>query len=160
MLLRSLNQEAKKEDGDLTDAQIAALRAQIPGDVEERINFPHQIKVRGNKITFFVPNSFLGGPAQADWSYVVAVSGANLLQSFDLRRLLGRNTEQALMILPVSPGTWHDRFGGGRENANIQPPLIDILAPADRKQETILADFDARAKRPVVLPGVVPAEMK
>jgi C-terminal binding-module, SLH-like, of glucodextranase len=159
MLTRSLNDEAKKEDTDLTDAEFAALRAQIPGDVEERIHFPHQIKVRGHKITFFVPNSFLGGPAQADWSYVVAVSGANLLQSFDLRRLLGRTSEAALMILPVSPGTWHDRFGGGRENAAIQPPLVDILAPADRKQETILADFDARAKRPVVLPGIVPAEM-
>jgi hypothetical protein len=159
MMLRSLNEDAKKEDGDLTDAQIAALRAQIPGDVEERIHFPHQIRVRGNKISFFVPSSFLGGQARADWSYVVAVSGANLLQSFDLRRLLGRGSEQALMILPVSPGTWHDRFGGGRENAAIQPPLIDILVPADRKQETILGDFDARAKRPVVLPGVVPAEM-
>ena len=33
------------------------------------------------------------------------------------------------MILPVSPGRWQDRFGGGRENADIQPPLIDIMVP-------------------------------
>jgi hypothetical protein len=34
--------------------------------------------------------------------------------------------------------------------------------PAGKKQESILLDFDSRAKdkRPVVLPGVVPAEQK
>ena len=37
------------------------------------------------------------------------------------------------MILPVSPGRWHDRFGGGRENAAIQPPLVDIIVPKGRR---------------------------
>lgn len=160
MLMRSLNQEAKKEDTTLSDEQIASLRAQIPGDVEERIYFPNQVRVRGQKITFTVPNSFLGGPAKDTWSYVIAVSGSDLLQTTDLRRLLGRAGPESLMILPVSPGRWHDRFGGGRENAEIQPPLMDIVVPKGKKQEEILADFDQRAKRPVLLPGVVPAEQK
>lgn len=160
MLVRSLNQEAKKEDTSLSDEQIASLRAQIPGDVEERIFFPNQVRVRGQKITFTVPNSFLGGPAKDTWSYVIAVSGNDLLQTTDLRRLAGKAGPESLMILPVSPGRWQDRFGGGRENAEIQPPLIDVVVPKGKTQEEILANFDQRAKRPVLLPGVVPAEQK
>lgn len=160
MLVRSLNQEAKKEDTTLSDEQIASLRAQIPGDVEERIFFPNQVRVRGQKITFSVPNSFLGGPAKDTWSYVIAVSANDLLQTTDLRRLMGKAGPESLMILPVSPGRWQDRIGGGRENAEIQPPLMDIVVPKGKKQEEILADFDQRAKRPVLLPGVVPAEQK
>ncbi|HWN45414.1 MAG TPA: glucodextranase DOMON-like domain-containing protein, partial [Thermoanaerobaculia bacterium] len=137
-----------------------AMQAQIPTDVEERIFFPTKVKVRGNKVTFFVPGAFLGGPAKDSWSYVVAVSGANVLQSFDINRALGRQTdkEEALMILPVSPGKWSDRFGGGRENAAIQPPLVDIVVPEGRKQENVLSSFDQRRKEPVVLPGVVPGK--
>lgn len=160
MLTRSLNQEAKKEDTSLSEEQIASLRSQIPGDVEERIFFPNQVRVRGQKITFSVPNSFLGGPAKDTWSYVIAVSANDLLQTTDLRRLAGKAGPESLMILPVSPGRWQDRIGGGRENAEIQPPLMDIVVPKGKKQEEILADFDQRAKRPVLLPGVVPAEMK
>ncbi|HYG61956.1 MAG TPA: glucodextranase DOMON-like domain-containing protein [Thermoanaerobaculia bacterium] len=160
MLARQLRQDARDEDSDLGQAQLEALQKQIPGDVESRIFFPTQVRVRGSKISFFVPDSFLGGPAKDTWSYVVAVSAADLLQSFDVNRALGRQSEdeEALMILPVSPGKWQDRIGGGREGAPLQPPLMDIIAPEGRKQETILGDFDSRARRPAVLPGVVPAE--
>ncbi|HEX7180561.1 MAG TPA: glucodextranase DOMON-like domain-containing protein, partial [Thermoanaerobaculia bacterium] len=140
ILTRNLNEDIRKADSKLGDAEAAELRSQIPGDVETRIFFPSQIRVRGNKITFFVPASFLGSPAKDTWSYVVATSGANVLQSFDLSRVLGRDPkDDSLMILPVSPGKWQDRFGGGRENAAIQPPLVDIIVPAGgKKQETIL----------------------
>jgi hypothetical protein len=161
MLLRTLNEDARRDDNDLKDEDVEALKKQIPLDVESRIFFPTQVKVRGQKVSFFVPAAFLGGPVQATWSYVVASSGADLLVSFDLNRVLGRTPGQkSLMILPVSPGRWQDRFGGGRENAAIQPPLVDILVPQGRKQESILSDFDSKAKRPVVVPGVVPAEQK
>lgn len=162
ILTRNLNEDIRKAEGPLSDRDAAELREQIPGDVDTRIFFPSRIRVRGNKITFFVPESFLGGPAKDTWSYVVAVSGANVLQAFDLNRVLGRDLkDDSLMILPVSPGKWQDRFGGGRENAEIQPPIVDIVVPSGgKKQETILQDFDARGGRPVVLPGVVPAEEK
>jgi hypothetical protein len=161
LLMRDLTEEMKKDDASMTDQEAAALKTQIPGDVDDRIFFPNMVRVRGNTISFFVPNSFLGGAAKATWSYVVAVSGANLLQSLDITRSMGRVTdkEESLMILPISPGTWHDRFGGGRERAPNQPPLVDVIVPKDgRSQHSILQDFDARAKRPVILPGVVPAE--
>jgi hypothetical protein len=64
------------------------------------------------------------------------------------------------MILPVSPGRWAERFGGGQDNAPNQPPLIDVIVPNGQSQEKLMADFDPRAKRPVVLPGVVPADQK
>jgi C-terminal binding-module, SLH-like, of glucodextranase len=158
LLLKTLSQDVNKEGSTLTDVEADALRKQIPIDVDERIYFPTQIRVRGQKISFFVPGIFLGGPAKATWAYVVASSGANLILSFDVARQLG---DPGLMILPVSPGGWHDRFGGGRENAAIQPPLIDVIVPkGGRTQEEILSDFDARTKRPVKLTGVVPAEQK
>jgi hypothetical protein len=161
LLMRKLNDELKDEKSTLDTDTAAELRGQIPEDVDSRIFFPNQIRVRGNKVTFFVPDSFLGGPVKDTWSYVVAVSGANVLQSFDLGRVLGRSSgkEETLMILPISPGKWTDRFGGGREAAPNQPPLIDILVPKDeRSQESLLQDFDGRSKRNAVLLGVVPAE--
>jgi hypothetical protein len=158
LLLKTLSQDVNKEGSTLTDTEADALRKQIPIDVDERIYFPTQIRVRGQKISFFVPGIFLGGPAKATWAYVVASSGANLIQSFDIAHQL---PDPGLMILPVSPGGWQDRFGGGRENAAIQPPLIDVIVPkGGRTQEEVLSDFDARTKRPVKLTGVVPAEQK
>lgn len=159
MMNRAVKDEMKKEDSALEEDEAEAMQAQIPVDVEDRIFFPTRIKVRGNRVTFFVPGAFLGGPAKDSWSYVVAVSGANVLQSFDISRALGRQTdkEEALMILPVSPGKWNDRFGGGRENAAIQPPLVDIVVPEGKKQENVLGEFNQRRKEPVVLPGVVPS---
>ena len=163
LLMRKLNQELRDENSTMTEDTAAELRGQIPEDVDSRIFFPSQIRVRGNKASFFVPDSFLGGPAKDTWSYAVVVSGTDLLQSFDLSRVLGRSSgkEETLMILPVSPGKWTDRFGGGREAAANQPPLVDILVPKDtRSQESLLQDFDARSKRNAVLLGVVPADEK
>lgn len=163
LLMRKLNQELRDENSTMTEDTAVELRGQIPEDVDSRIFFPNQIRVRGNKASFFVPDSFLGGPVKDTWSYVVAVSGADLLASFDLNRVLGRASgkEESLMILPISPGKWSDRFGGGREAAPNQPPLVDILVPRDeRSQESLLQDFDARSKRNAVLLGVVPVEEK
>ena len=162
LLLKTLNQDANKPGSSLTDAEVDSLKKQIPVDLEQRVYFPTQIHVRGQKLSFFVPGIFLGGAAKPTWAYTVAASGADLVQSFDLARRLGKLPEdQALMILPVSPSRWQDRFGGGRDNADIQPPLIDILVPkGGRTQEEVLSDYDPRAKRPVKITGVVPAEQK
>jgi hypothetical protein len=160
MLVKTLNEDSRRDTSDLKDEEIEALKKQIPLDVESRIFFPNQIRVLGQKISFFVPALFLGGPAKATWAYVVASSGSDLLQRQDPSRSLlsGGQKMKSLMILPVSPGRWHDRFGGGRENAANQPPLVDVIVPKGKKQESILSDFNARQKKPVVIPGVVPAE--
>lgn len=159
MLLRTLNEDSKRSN-ELKDDEVEALKKQIPLDIESRIFFPTQIRVLGQKISFFVPALFLGGIAKPTWAYVVASSGCDLLQQYDpSRAILSRKEElKSLMIMPVSPGNWQDRFGGGRENAPNQPPLMDVIVPKGKSQEKILSDFSGREKRPVVIPGVVPAE--
>ena len=160
LLLRTLSEDSKRSPSDLKDEEIEALKKQIPLDIESRIFFPTQIRVLGQKISFFVPALFLGGPAKAEWAYVVASSGADLLQRYDpTHSLLGKGEgTKSLMIVPVSPGRWQDRFGGGRDNAPNQPPLVDLIVPRGKSQEQILSDFSGREKRNVVVPGVVPAE--
>lgn len=163
MLLKTLSEDSKRDDTDLKDDEIEALKKQIPVDVESRIFFPTQIRVLGQKISFFVPARFLGGPAKAEWAYTVASSGADLLQSYDPTRslLLNKQGTKSLFILPVSPGRWQDRIGGGRENAPNQPPLMDLIVPkGGRTQEQVLSDFSPREKRNVVVTGVVPANEK
>jgi hypothetical protein len=62
------------------------------------------------------------------------------------------------MVLPISPGTWMGRFGGGRDDEQLQPPLVDIIVPAGgRTQESVLGDFSSGDNRPAVLPAVVPS---
>ena len=134
----------------------------MPSNLDERVYFPTRVRVRGRTVSFTVPDSFLGGPAQAGWGYAVAVSGADLMQSLDLaaRAGLARESRDNMMVLEVGPGTWSDIFGGGRDDAPLQPPLIDIVVPAGETQEEILRDFDSAAGRMVELPAVVPAAQR
>ena len=87
------------------------------------------------------------------------VTGASLTESFDLSASVGLadETRANLGVIPVSPGRWKDRFGGGRDAAPLQPPIIDIIVPEGEKQEALLSDFDSRRGRPAVVPAVVPA---
>ncbi len=151
--------EAMREGDENADEARGRVRKGVPQDLDQRVLFPTRVRVRGRTISFTVPNSFLGGPAQASWGYAVAVTGADLMQSLDLaaRAGLARETRDNLMVLEVGPGTWNDFFGGGRDDAPLQPPLIDILVPEGERQEEILRDFDSAAGRMVELPAVVPA---
>jgi len=126
-------------------------------DIDKLIFFPTRVRVLGSKIGFLVPVSFLGGWAKPEWSYVVAVSGADVFQKIDLGNLLnvGAEAPDSLFILGVAPGsTWSDRFGGGDEDNPNQPPLVDIVVPPGKKQEDVLKE------KPVRLPGVVPKDLK
>ena len=142
------------------DATEDSLRQAIAADVKKRIFFPTRVRVTGSTIQFLVPGSFLGGPARATWGYVVAVSGADIVQRLDLGTTVGLKKKSApeLMILPVRTGRSEEAFGGGRSDDVLEPPLIDILTPPGVRQEAVLRDYDLRTGRPVRLPGVVPAE--
>ncbi len=165
MMMEAMNKQLRggdySEDGTEITQRILMQR-RIPAELEERIHFPQKIRIQGRKICFTVPDLFLGGPAQPDWSYTVVVSGADLIQSFDVSASMGLadSTKDNLMILPVSPGRWSDRFGGGREGEELQPPLVDIIVPpGSLSQERVLGRFSTMSDRPVKLLGVVPAEM-
>jgi hypothetical protein len=149
--------ELSAGEGDIPSRK--ELGSQIGPQIDERIFFPKQVHVRGRTIRWFVPDQFLAGPAQAHWGYVVVVTGANLLQSFDLSASVGlaSDSRSNLGVIPVSPGKWKDRFGGGRDDAPLQPPIVDIRVPEGKKQESVLSDFNSLQNRPAKLPAVVPA---
>ena len=149
--------DAKARGEKLDTIKRKEILTGINRDIDQQIFFPTRIRVLGSKIGFLVPLSFLGGWARPEWSYVVAVSGADVLQKVDLGGLLnlGSDVPDNLFILRVAPGTtWSDRFGGGDEDNPDQPPLIDIVVPPGMKQEDLLRE------KPVRLPGVVPKDLK
>jgi hypothetical protein len=146
-------EQAEGNKGIVSDEQ----RRELQGGVDEFVWFPTDVRVRGNSISFYVPPSFLGTP-QSNWSYVVAVTGADVVQRLDQQnRLLRRDDPgEALMILPVAPGRPADRFGGALENDNFLPPLVDIIVAPGEDQKQVLSNYDADAERPAVLSGVRP----
>ncbi len=131
-------------------------------DVDRAVYFPSKIRVRKRKISFEVPYTFLNDTIKPTWSYVIAVTGADLFQSLQVGAKIGLSQPSAdnLMVLPVSPGTWEDRFGGGRPNEPLQPPIVDLVVPPGQKQEWLLSNFNSRANKPAVLPGVVPVQQE
>ena len=160
ILLASLKSELREKPGTMDTPTADKLKLQIPADVEEHLFFPTRVRVVGRDIEFFVPDSFLGQPARAEWAYTVVVSGCDFRLQFDLSDAMSvfRASNSGLLILPVGSGRPANYFGGGRENDELQPPLVDIVVPAGMTQEKVLADYDGLMARPVVLPAVVPAE--
>jgi hypothetical protein len=160
ILLRQLKRELASKQGKVTPEQADRIKTTLPEDVETHIFFPSRIRVFGRSIRFFVPDSFLGGPAKDTWAYTVVVTAADVDQRFDLSDTLAvtRASAESLMVLPVGSGGREDRFGGG-EGDDLQPPIIDLIVPPGFTQERILRDYDLRNRRPVQLLGVVPAEV-
>jgi hypothetical protein len=158
ILVRFARRDLKAKEGRVDPVRIKELESEIARDVEARVFFPTLIHVVGPKIRFFVPSSFLGGPAKASWGWVVAVSGSDLFQKLDVGAALriSEPDPDSLMILPIASGRHRDRFGGAREDDPLQPPLVDILVPPGKSQEKVLKDYDPGANRPVQLPAVVP----
>lgn len=164
MWVRELNEAMREElDGPAADDKAAeAHRAeQVRATLAESVFFPNQIRVNGRVVRFYVPDGFLGGRASKDWAYTVVITGADLSTSLDLaaRAGIGQSVADDLMTIPISPGTWKDRFGGGREGAPNQPPIVDLLVPPGKSQERILSEFTSTgdAPQPVRVPGVVPS---
>jgi hypothetical protein len=152
--------EARKETLDTQEAR--ALQSGVEREVDARVFFPTRIRVTGPRVEFFVPGSFFGGNvASPTWSYVVAVTGADITHKFDVPALLGRDPgpDEGLMMLGIGPGYSLEHFGGGRELDPLQPPLVDIIVPPGRTQEQVLRRTSSDKGRPVRLPGVVPAEV-
>jgi hypothetical protein len=153
----SLEKSAARVDAE----DVARLKNEIEAEIDSTVFFPTRVRVTGSRVRFFVPARFLGGPARGSWAYVAAVSGADLAQRFDLKTGFSGSADFAkgLMIVPIAPGQSRERFGGGRENDEMMPPLADVLIAPGASQEEALRDYDRKAGRPVRLRGVVPAEV-
>lgn len=139
-------------------ADVRRRRRQIEEELIPLVFLPEQIRIKGRKLEAFVPAEFLGGPARADWAYVVVVSGALLERRLRLP-VVGKWPRASLdgLIAPIFPGRDQVAFGGGREGEPLQPPLIDILVPPGASQQQILGSFDSAREVPARVPGVVPA---
>ena len=113
LLTRFASRDRKARGERIDTAQTKEIEVQIDHDTDSRVFFPTRIHVFGPTIRFFVPASFLGGIAKPSWSYVVAVSGADIYQEIDIGAALKITaaSPDALMILPIEPGSWVDRFG-------------------------------------------------
>lgn len=166
MWLRELNEAMREQlDGPAGDDRSAEARRadQVRATLAESVFFPNQIRVTGRIVRFYVPDLFLGGRASKDWAYTVVVTGADLSTSTDLaaRAGMGQAVADDLMTIPISPGTWKDRFGGGREGAPNQPPIVDLLVPPGKSQERILSEFTSGGEdpQPVRVPGTVPSDV-
>ncbi|HEX6850736.1 MAG TPA: glucodextranase DOMON-like domain-containing protein [Candidatus Polarisedimenticolaceae bacterium] len=162
-LLRDIKRDKKEAGERLGEARIEALRKEIAEEVETRVFFPTRITVRGNKIRFFVPDEFLGGPASADWSYVVAISVANIDGRLDLRGSMGDVglRGDTLFVVPLCLSASDECLGGGHEGElDLQTPFVDILVPEGRTQEQVLRSYDLKSDALVKLPGVKPGKPK
>jgi hypothetical protein len=115
--------------------------------------------VRGGKVKFFVPESFLGSPP-ADWSYAVAVSVANI----DARMTCGEHGDvgmrgDTLFVLP-SLSASDDCSAAATKEMDLQTPFVDILVPEGASQEKLLRSYDIKTDALVKLPGVKPGPPK
>lgn len=156
--------EAAAAGAKLSTAEAAALEARTGAEAESRVFFPTEVQVAGSRVSFLVPDSFLGDPAQPSWGYVVFITGFRLEIKFDVPAFFGAAfSDPGLFVLGVVPGVTSSDykgistapFGGGRENDPDQPPIVDLVVPPGSRQEVILRGVAGQGGR-VVLPPVVP----
>lgn len=161
LVVRSMKDTMMEEsEGRLDEEALQEFKDSVPGDIEEKAFFPTRINVRNRTIEFTVPDEFLGGSADPNWGYVIVITAADTIQSIDMSKAayMARGTRELFMAVPVSPGTWQNRIGGGREGEALQPPIMEMIVPDGTKQEVLLDDYSTKQNRPARLPGIVPAE--
>ncbi len=132
---RNEAKETQTETGLLTAEQKKEIKEEVGQQVTESVFFPTVVEIRGRLVRFFVPNTFLGGPAKADWGYVVASSGAAVTGRYDLVKLAGLKPDapmEPLFIMRTAPGRTENSFGGADEDDPAPPALIDVLVPPGR----------------------------
>ena len=143
------------ELGKVTRDDGKALREQIEAELTRDFFFPDKIRVRGRDIEFFVPNEFLGGPANAEWGYTVFLTGSDAEQ---MGKPFGITPgDFSLMVIPVDRGMRYDRFAIINDGDPAQAPVIDVLAPSVDEQRRALSDYDTRIDRLAAMPGMSPA---
>jgi hypothetical protein len=159
---RNEARETRSETGKLTAEQKEEIKSEVGRQVSEAVFFPTLVEVRGRLVRFFVPNTFLGGPAKAEWGYVVASSGADVTGRYDLVKLAGLKKDapmEPLFIMRAAPGRTDHSFGGADEEDPTPPALVDVILPPGASQEKLLASGNLKAGTVPRLPAVVPAAL-
>jgi hypothetical protein len=163
ILAWAARKELKAERGRVSEAEATQITDQVSLEIDRDYFFPSRVTVTGPKVKFFVPATFLGGTARPNWAYTVAVTAAAINAEAETTSSsddswIGTYRGGRLMNLPVVPGGATGSIGTRKNDADLMPPILDILVPPGASQETILDGWDILAERRVQLPGVVPAE--
>jgi hypothetical protein len=100
--------------------------------IDRSVFFPTEVRVRGKTVSFFVPDSFLGSTAAADWSMSAFVTGAKINIETDFRLFGASNTpvlqRLALGALQPAEGRPSDTFGYRGDTAPATS-IVDLLGP-------------------------------
>ena len=157
MLHKTAEENLRAEKGRVDPEDEKQINARLALDMDGSYFMPTRVHVAARRISFFVPAYFLRGTAQANWKYVVAVTAATIEDKLDMGVDIGiLGPRGGLLNLPVGKGAFSDRLGTNRDEAELLPPIVDLIAPDDRKQEDILRNFNVNEKKLVILPGIVP----
>lgn len=157
MLQNRLEEKMRTDKGRVDPEDQQKINADIAMDLDAQYFLPSRVRVISRKVNFFVPDYFLRGPAQKEWSYVVVVTAATIEDKIDLGNFGLSKDPRGLMNLPVGPGGWSDRLGSSREETALLPPILDVIVPNGMKQQDILRGFNVNEKRLATIPGVVPS---
>jgi hypothetical protein len=165
ILTYAARKELKAERGRVSEGEADQITSQVTLELEQDYFFPTRVQVSGPKIRFVVPATFFGGGgAQPTWAYAVAVTASAINAEVEMAGVdddswVATYRGGRLMNLPVVPGGATGMLGTSKNDADLMPPILDILVPPGVTQETVLNDWDILAERLVRLPGVVPADV-
>ncbi|MCL4807049.1 MAG: hypothetical protein KJ062_04535 [Thermoanaerobaculia bacterium] len=159
---RNAARETRTEDGKLTPEMKDEIKSEVSRQVAESVFFPTVVEIRGRAVRFFVPNTFLGGPAKAEWGYVVGSSGAAVSGRYDLVKLAGLKPDapmEPLFIMRAAAGRTASTFGGAAEEDPAPPALVDVIVAPGASQETLLGSGNLKTRTLPRLPAVYPAAL-
>jgi len=103
--------ESRTDSGRLTSEEKKEIKAEVARQNEGSVFFPTRVDIFGGTVRFFVPREFLGGPAKAEWGYVIGVSGADESGRIDLVKAAGLKKDtpiDPLFIMRAAPGRTDD----------------------------------------------------
>lgn len=153
-LLQQAEEEMRARDGRVSKGRFEHRAGRIKAEIDALYAFPSRISVGGRAVEFFVPDSFLGGPASRAWGYTVVVTGADLEQAGP--PVPGSRQRAPMMTMGVEQGITFNSFGiRSDEDAGLSP-VVDILAASPGEQERALSDYDVVAPRLAAVPGMAP----
>jgi len=138
------------------------LKRQANERIESFVFFPDDVKVNGRRIQFFVPWTFTNGTINADWTYTIVVTGADIVPRSDqsARYLDSMVDRDNLYVLPIGAGRPQEYFGGGLENNRFQNPVVDMFTAPGEDQAKMLSTFSRLEERLAEIKGFKPSELK
>lgn len=153
---RAQRVEREAKEGSLGQATLKQMRDDVRALVDRSFFFPTRTRVRGRDLSFFVPDEFLGGPAQDSWSYLVLITPADPEPRNEIPVLSDFQNATGLMMMPFNRGRDFETFRTELDSDRGQPRVVDVLYPTVQQQTALLSNFDAVRSIAAILPAIRP----